>query len=433
MQNDISTFQLSNGLKVLLKEIHTTPIISQWVWYRVGSRNEKPGIQGISHWVEHLQFKGTKKYPGEELDQTISRVGGMWNAMTHLDWTTYYETLPAGEIDLALALEADRMQNSIFDEEEINAERTVVISELEGNENEPLFHLNSAIQAEAFHVHPYDHDVIGTLKDLQTMTRDQLFAYYRNHYQPANAILSIAGDFDTTTLTRKIEQYFSTIPAQPGVLDEIPQEPAQKQEKRLEIKGPGDALYVQVAYRAPRADSHEFFTLSVLDSLLAGPSPLVMFGSGSISNRTSRLYQALVEKDIAVSVNGDVQATIDPFLHTFILTLNPNANPQKALHVFDEELKKIQQEEIPSQEIERAIQQAEAMFAYGSENITNQAFWMGYSSIFADYNWYENYIQSLRSITISDIQTLAQDHFATQNRTVGIYFPTQEEGQNAAK
>jgi len=433
MQNDINTFQLSNGIRVLLKEIHTTPIISQWIWYRVGSRNEKRGFRGISHWVEHLQFKGTEKYPGEQLDQTISRVGGMWNAMTHLDWTTYYETLPAGEIDLALDLEADRMQNSIFDEEEINAERTVVMSELEGNENEPLFRLNSAIQAEAFHVHPYDHDVIGTLEDLQAMTHDQLFAYYRSHYQPANAILSIAGDFDTAILTRKIEHYFSPIPTQSNTPEEIPQEPVQKQEKRFEIKGPGDALYIQIAYRAPCADSREFFTLSVLDSLLAGPSPLAMFGGGSISNRTSRLYQALVEKDITVSVNGDIQATIDPFLHTFILTLNPNADSQKALQVFDEEIKKIQQEEIPAEEIERAIQQAEAMFAYGSENITNQAFWMGYSSIFADYNWYESYIQSLLAVTSSDIQTLAQNHFAVQNRTVGIYFPTREEGHHAEK
>ena len=236
MQNDISVFRLSNGLQVLLKEIHTTPIISQWIWYRVGSRNEKPGIRGISHWVEHLQFKGTEKYPIEELDQTISRVGGIWNAMTHLDWTTYYETLPAEEIDLALDLEADRMQNSIFDEKEIAAERTVVISELEGNENEPLFHLNSAIQAEAFHVHPYDHDVIGTLEDLQTITRDQLFTYYHNHYHPANAILSIAGDFNAAELKNKIERVFSSIPGESVAGEQIPPEPPQTQEKRIELK-----------------------------------------------------------------------------------------------------------------------------------------------------------------------------------------------------
>ncbi|NMC30372.1 MAG: insulinase family protein [Pelolinea sp.] len=431
MHNDIVTFQLANGLKVLLKEIHTTPIISQWVWYRVGSRNEKPGIRGISHWVEHLQFKGTKKYPGEQLDQTISRVGGMWNAMTYLDWTTYYETLPASEVDLVLALEADRMQNSTFDEGEVNAERTVVISELEGNENEPLFHLNSAIQAQAFQLHPYAHDVIGTLEDLQNMTRDQLFTYYRSHYHPANAILSIAGDFNTADLTKKIEHYFSDIPVHSGDSEPILQEPLQQQEKQLEIKGPGDALYIQIAYHAPQADSREFFILTVLDSLLAGPSPLVMFGGGSISNRTSRLYQALVEKDIAVSVNGDVQATIDPFLHTFVLTLNPTADPQQALHTFDDEISRIQNEPISKQEIDRAIQQAEAMFAYGSENITNQAFWMGYSNIFANYDWYRNYLQSLRSITSTEVQTFAQKHFSAHNRTVGIFYPTPQEEHNA--
>ena len=433
MQNDFSSYNLPNGLKVLLKEIHSTPIISQWIWYRVGSRNEKNGIRGISHWVEHLQFKGTPKYPGEKMDQVISRVGGMWNAMTSLDWTTYYETLPAREIDLVLDLEADRMHNSLYDENEVNAERTVVISELEGNENEPLFRLNSIVQAKSFQLHPYHYDVIGTLEDLQGMTRDQLFAYYQSHYAPNNAILCIAGDFNIGELKKKIERSFSAIPAQSRSEDHISKELPSKEEKYVEVKGPGDALYIQIAYHAPHADSRQFFILSVLDSLLAGPSSLVMFGGGNISNRISRLYQALVEKDIAVAVSGDIQATIDPFLHTFILTLSPDADPHKALRVFDDEIKRIQDEKIDPQEIQRAIQQAEAMFAYGSENITNQAFWMGYSSIFADYNWYEQYLQSLQSVSAADVQSFAQEHLSPQNRTVGIFFPTQEEVQNDAK
>ena len=426
MPNDFHTFNLSNGLQVLLQEIHSIPIISQWIWYRVGSRNEKPGIQGISHWVEHLQFKGTKKYPIDELDHTISRVGGIWNAMTHLDWTTYYETLPAKEIDLCLDLEADRMQNSNYDEKEINAERTVVISELEGNENEPLFHLNSAVQKEAFQIHPYNHDVIGTLDDLQHITRDQLFTYYSNYYHPANAILCIAGDFNTSEVEKKIETVFSSIPQPIIGKEEIPPEPPQTKENQIELKGPGDALYIQISYHAPRANSQDFFTLAAIDSLLSGPSPLVMFGGGSISNRTSRLYQSLVERDLAVGVSGGVQATIDPFLHSFILTLKPGCDPMNALRIFDEEITKIQQEEVQEKEIERAIQQAEAMFAYGSENITNQAFWMGYSSIFADYSWYANYLQRLRAVSSSDIQGFAQAQFAPKNRTVGIFIPTQE-------
>ncbi|NMB61073.1 MAG: insulinase family protein [Chloroflexi bacterium] len=426
MPIELSEFTLKNGLQVLLKEIHTTPIVSQWIWYRVGSRNEKAGIQGISHWVEHLQFKGTPKYPIDELDHAISRVGGVWNAMTHLDWTTYYETLPSQELDLVLDLEADRMQNSTYDKDEINAERTVIISELEGNENEPLFHLNSAIQKAAFQVHPYNHDVIGTLEDLQAITHDQLYDYYRMYYRPGNAVLAIAGDFDSDTVRIKIDDIFSTIPDQPGNEKVIPQEPPQTEEQYFEIKGPGDALYIQISYRAPCANDPDFFTLALMDSLLSGPSPLVMFGGGSISNRTSRLYQALVEKDLAVSISGGIQSTLDPFLHTFVLTLEPGSDVQAALQAFDEQIENIQQQKVTAQEIERAARQAEAMFDYGSENITNQAFWMGYSNIFADYQWYEEYTRRLQSVSAEQILAFAQNQLASQNRIIGLYIPTPE-------
>ena len=426
MPIELSEFTLKNGLQVLLKEIHTTPIVSQWIWYRVGSRNEKAGIQGISHWVEHLQFKGTPKYPIDELDHAISRVGGVWNAMTHLDWTTYYETLPSQELDLVLDLEADRMQNSTYDKDEINAERTVIISELEGNENEPLFHLNSAIQKAAFQVHPYNHDVIGTLEDLQAITHDQLYDYYRMYYRPGNAVLAIAGDFDSDTVRIKIDDIFSTIPDQPGNEKVIPQEPPQTEEQYFEIKGPGDALYIQISYRAPCANDPDFFTLALMDSLLSGPSPLVVFGGGSISNRTSRLYQALVEKDLAVSISGGIQSTLDPFLHTFVLTLEPGSDVQAALQAFDEQIENIQQQKVTAQEIERAARQAEAMFDYGSENITNQAFWMGYSNIFADYQWYEEYTRRLQSVSAEQILAFAQNQLASQNRIIGLYIPTPE-------
>ena len=176
--------EVPNGLTVHLKEIHTAPIISHWVWYRVGSRNELPGTTGISHWVEHMQFKGTPAFPASILDKAISREGGVWNAFTHLDWTTYYETLPADKIDLALRLEADRMINSLFDPEEVDSERTVILSEREGSENEPLFRLGEAIQMAAFKTHPYGHEVIGYREDLLQMQRDDLYNHYRGLLYP---------------------------------------------------------------------------------------------------------------------------------------------------------------------------------------------------------------------------------------------------------
>jgi len=146
MTKSTQFFTLSNGLTVHLKEIHTAPIISSWVWYKVGSRNEIPGKTGISHWVEHMQFKGTEKFPSGYLDREISKVGGILNAMTYLDWTTYFMTLPAYVFEISLAVEADRMANSRFDPEEVERERTVIISEREGNENEPRFLLSEAVQ-----------------------------------------------------------------------------------------------------------------------------------------------------------------------------------------------------------------------------------------------------------------------------------------------
>ena len=206
---------LSNGMKVLLKAIHTAPLISSWVWYRVGSRDEVNGRTGVSHWVEHMQFKGTPEFPASMLDKAISREGGMWNAMTYLDWTTYYETMPAEKIDLGLRLEADRMVNSAFDEKEVSSERTVVISEREGNENEPQFVLGEAVQSAAFRVHAYHHEVIGDMADLHSMTRDDLYEHYRTYYLPNNAVMAVAGDFETGQMLERIKELYEPIPDGP--------------------------------------------------------------------------------------------------------------------------------------------------------------------------------------------------------------------------
>ena len=181
--------QLDNGLVVLLKEIHTTPIISLWSWYKVGSRLEKPGLTGISHWVEHMQFKGTRKYPATMMDRLIAREGGVWNAFTHVDWTTYFETMPAHKIDLALDLEADRMVNSLFNPADVESERTVIISEKEGKDNEPFLRLNNAVNESAFSFHPYRNEVIGSLEDLNRIQRDDLYHHYRNYYQDRKSVV----------------------------------------------------------------------------------------------------------------------------------------------------------------------------------------------------------------------------------------------------
>ncbi|RIK32680.1 MAG: insulinase family protein [Anaerolineae bacterium] len=422
MTNSHIEVTLSNGLKVLLKEIHTAPIVSSWLWYRVGSRDEVQGRTGISHWVEHMQFKGTPQFPSNVLDKAISREGGVWNAMTYLDWTTYYETMPAEKIDLGLRLESDRMVNSQFDSQEVASERTVIISEREGNENEPLFMLGEAVQQTAFRVHPYHHEVIGDMADLHTMTRDDLYNHYREFYVPNNAILAIAGDFETGKMLARIKELFEPIPAGKEPTRVARPELPQNGEVRLAVEGPGSTSYVQVCYRFPAASHPDFFPLAVLDSLLAGPSNLNMF-SGGISNKTSRLYRALVDKELTVSVHGGAQVTIDPFLYGITMTIHPKRKPEEALAALDKEIKRVQEEKISKEEIARAIKQARALFAYGSENITNQAFWMGYAEIFARYEWFQTYLDKLAKVTAKDIQRVANEYFKPQSRVVGTYVP----------
>ena len=422
MNNNLQKIALSNGLKVFLKEIHTAPIISSWLWYRVGSRDEVQGRTGVSHWVEHMQFKGTPQFPANILDKSISREGGTWNAFTYMDWTAYFETMPADKIDLALRLEADRMVNSRFDPNEVASERTVITSEREGHENEPLFRLGEAMQQTAFRVHPYHHEVIGDMVDLLTMTRDDLYNHYRMFYVPNNAVMAVAGDFDSQSMLARIRELFEPISMglEPPRLARA--EPTQNGEVRLSVEGPGETYYVQVCYRFPSASHPDFFPLSVLDSLLAGPSNLNMF-SGGISNKTSRLYRALVDKEMVVSVHGGAQATIDPFLYSITMTVHPKRKPEEALAALDKELQRVRDEKVTKEEITRAIKQARALFAYGSENITNQGFWMGYAEMFASYEWFETYLDKLAKVTVKDIQRVANEYFKPQRRVVGTYIP----------
>lgn len=431
MTHPITKVKLDNGLTIHLKEIHTAPLISHWVWYRVGSRDETPGITGISHWVEHMQFKGTPQFPPSVLDKAISREGGMWNAFTYLDWTTYFETLPADKVDLGLRLEADRMVNSLFETEEAESERTVIISEREGSENEPLFRLGEAVQLASFSVHPYHHEIIGEKEDLHSMTRDDLYHHYRSHYAPNNAVVAVAGDFDTGIMLGRLRELYESIPAVNLPAPVAQPEPPLGGEKRIEVSGPGETTYLEVAYRSPAASNPDFFAFTVVDSLLTGPTSLNMFGGGGVSNKTSRLYRALVEKEYVVGVGGGLQATLDPYLYDISMTVRPGHTQTEVMAVYEDEIHRLQDQTVSEEEIARAIKQARALFAYGSENITNQAFWLGYAEMFATYDWFVNYLDHLARVTPQDVQRIARTYLVPESRVIGTYIPTGVEGELA--
>jgi zinc protease len=415
---------LSNGLLVLLQPIHTAPLISQWLWYRVGSRNEAPGFTGISHWTEHMQFKGTPAFPNGVLDKAISRYGGYWNAMTSPDWTVYYETLPAAKIDLALDLEADRMVNSLFDPSEVESERTVIIAERQGDENNPFFLLAEAVQKAAFpDAHPYRHEVIGEIADLRTITRDDLYRHYRTYYTPDNAVLAMAGDFDPDDmLARILERYEPLLGNRSRHQQRQTAEWMRNSPERVTVHGPGETVFFSAAYPAPSAAHPDFTSLSVLDSLLTGASNPTSFG-GSLSNKTSRLYRALVEKDLAVSVSGGLQTTIDSYLYAITVLVHPDQTVNSVVQAMDDEIRRLQDAPPPQDALERAVKQARALFAYDSESITNQALWLGLTEMFATYEWFTTYLDRLETVTPQDVQRVAQTYLDADKRVLGEFLP----------
>src|SRR6185436_17540993 len=314
--------QLPNGLKVVVREIHTVPLVSVWCWYRVGSADEAAGLTGVSHWVEHMNFKGTVNIPREQMKGIIERFGGMWNGYTWIDQTTYLETAVRGALDKMLFLEAERMAYGLFEPAECDSERTVIISELQGGENDPDQLLDTEVTATAFRAHPYRHPTIGWIDDVRSMTRDDLYGHYRQHYVPSNATLVVVGAVDTEAVLRGAQKHFGSIPSGEPAKRPRPAEPRQVGERRVAIEREGTTAYLKYAWHAPSASDPDFFPMLVLDAVLTGAKGLNIWSSfrGALPQRKARLYDALVERGLASAVAGSLVPTKEPFLYSVSLT-----------------------------------------------------------------------------------------------------------------
>ncbi len=418
--SEVTKHVLQNGMTILLKEVHSAPVITWIVMYRIGSRNERTGITGISHWVEHMMFKGTDRFPAGQLDQLIDKMGGQWNAFTSQDYTGYYETMPADKIELALELEADRMVNARFDRDEVESERTVIISERGMYENQPTFWLSEETTAAAFRVHGYHHEIIGDLADLQTMTRDDLYSHYKSHYVPNNAVGVVVGAFDSEEMLKKIREHFEPIPAGPEpVLFNRP-EPPQQGERRVQVIRPSNTAFVEIAYHAPPSMHRDWFALRVLDAVLTGPG-------GGIGNKTSRLYQALVERELAVNIYGGVRESIDPYLYDFTIIVRDGQTPQACEAAFDDVINDVLQNGITADELAKAHKQIRAAFAYSTERVTSQAFAYARAENFDSYKWVDDYPERVEAVTLGDVHDAARRYLRPSNRTVGYLIQQQDD------
>ena len=416
---------LDNGLKVLIQEVHTAPLASVWCWYRVGSKDERPGLTGISHWVEHMNFKGTTNIPREKVKGIIEQYGGYWNGYTWIDQTTYTETATRDALDHMLFIEAERMANGLYDPADVESERTVIISELQGGENDPEQLLDQELTADAFHAHPYRHPTIGWLGDLQTMTRDDLFGYYRQHYLPNNATLIIVGDVDTDDALRSAARQFGGIPASDRPKTRYTPEPEQLGERRFTISKEGTTAYLKIGHRAPAATDEDFFALLVLDAVLTGAKGLNLWASFRTPppQRSARLYQALVNTGLASAVAGGLVPTQDPFLYTISLTATEGTSLDSVEEATLRALENVRANGITLAELQKARAQLRARLVFEQDSVSNIAHQLGFFETIATWRYFPAIGSRIEAVTLDEVAKVAAARLVSSNRVIGRFEP----------
>ena len=416
---------LGNGLKVLVHALHTSPLVSVWCWYRVGSGHEVPGRTGVSHWVEHMNFKGTTNIPRDEMKGIVERFGGMWNGYTWIDQTTYLETAGRDALDQMLFIEAERMTNGLYEPADVESERTVVISELQGAENDPEQLLDTEVTATAFRSHPYRHPTIGWLEDLQSMSRDDLYRHYREHYIPNNATLVVVGDVEVDDVIRRVERRFGGIPAAAAPSRVKMVEPPQVGERRVLVERPGTTAYLKVAWHAPAATDADFFPMLVLDAALTGAKGVNLWASfpGLVAQRKARLYTALVERGLASSVSGALLPTAQPFLYTLALTAIDGVGLDSLESALLEAVERLRTNGVTEAEAARARKQLRARLVFENDSITNIAHQLGYFDTVAGPEFLARLQAGIDGVTADQVNDVARRRLGRKTRTVGWFQP----------
>jgi zinc protease len=416
---------LSNGLRTIVQEVRTAPLVSVWCWYGVGSRDEGSGRTGVSHWVEHMNFKGTTHIPREQMKGIVERFGGMWNGYTWIDQTTYLETAGRDALDQMLFIEAERMTNGLYEPDECESERTVIISELQGGENDPDQLLDIEVTATALRVHPYGHPTIGWLSDLRSMTRDDLYGHYRRFYIPNNATLVVVGDVEADDVLRRVERRFGLIP--PGAEPERIRlaEPPQLGERRVTVEREGTTSYLKLAYHAPAAGDPDFFPMLVLDAVLTGAKGLNLWTSfrGAPPQRKARLYTALVERGLASVVAGALLPTAEPFLYTISLTAMEGVRLPELEGAALDAVERVRTSGVDDGEVARAQRQLRARLVFENDSVTNIAHQLGYFETIVAPGYLERLQERIDAVSTAAVSEVARRRLAASARTVGWFKP----------
>jgi zinc protease len=410
---DATVETLDNGLKVILVEDHSVPVISYQTFFRVGARNERAGITGISHFMEHMMFNGADKYGPKEFDAVLEANGGYSNAFTSDDMTAYYEDISSDGLELCVDLDSDRIQSLTLDPKFIESEMGVVMEErMLRIDNSVRGQMWEDLDALAFKAHPYKWPVIGWMSDLEAIDRDDCVEYFKTYYAPNNAILIVAGDFDTKKAMKLIHKYYDGFPAQtpPAAVRTV--EPEQLGERRGEVHKKAELPAVFIAYHTPDIKSEDIYTLDVLQQVLTG-------------GESSRLYRKLVrEAQAAMSVTASFPWRIDPYLFEFNVKMKPGHETLEAEEAIYAELADIIENGVLEEELARAKNVLEADFVRSMQTVNGRASKIGrYEILFGDYTEIMNVPGRYRAVTDEQIREAAGKYFAKNNRTVVTLVP----------
>jgi len=412
-RHDVSRFQLENGLTVLLYENHTAPVVSYYTFFKAGSRNERPGITGISHYLEHMMFNGADKYGPKMFDMTLESNGGYSNAYTTTDMTVYYENIAAENLELVVDLESDRMGFLTLDPAVIESERSIIAEErlmrIENNNGGLIY---EELCAAMFMAHPYGWPTIGWMADIEHISREDCLDYYSMYYAPNNAIIVVAGDFNTGETIELIRSYYTPIESGPSPPEIVQNEPVQRGPRRVIIENPAQYCNLLRGYHTGDRNDPNLYVLEIINQLLA-------------VGESSRLYQALVEEmQLSLGLQGSVDWSIDPSLIYLYTAAYPGVEPNEIEHAFDSVLAEFVAAGPTTDQLLRAQNGLVADYYKRFKTNAGTAREIGFHEVlFGNWEKMYDFVDRIKAVTVDDIKRVAAEHFTENNSTTIILVP----------
>ncbi|HSP91447.1 MAG TPA: pitrilysin family protein [Vicinamibacterales bacterium] len=410
---DIRTHTLKNGMKLLVQEDHSIPNVALYLFYRVGSRNERPGITGISHFFEHMMFNGAKKYGPGEFDRVMEASGGSNNAYTSQNVTVYQDWFPRSALERIFDLEADRIEHLSFNPEIVESERGVIASERRnGVDANNAGLLNEQLWAAAYTAHPYQWPVVGWMSDIEAWTLDDLKNHFRMGYSPSNTTLVVTGDVTFDEVVALAQKYLEPIPSNPPPPGVATTEPAQLGERRIAVRKFAQLPMLQIGYHVPATSHADYYALQALETIL-------------FSGQSSRMHKRIVDRDqLALSVGGGSGFAFDPTL--FEISAQPKAgvDPAAVEKAIYEELDRVKAEAVTDEELEKAKNILLSDFYRTIKTISGRSNAIGtYEVFFGDHRKLFTAADDFAKVTTADVQRVAKQYFTADNRTVATLVP----------